>query len=175
MVIKHINAERTIIDLKKDLKMFCLLIKNKDCVIESLQEILEPERFFLDNFIPMSTLDSSLLLAIKSVKNGGTIIEKKEHENKYNRTKELYSDLKHHVGIVDCECSMEEWYLKDIVSKLTIEFLINSDKDKLNNFPDFDSWDCLYFILEDDMDERENDRKESENILLISIGMVIRN
>ena len=69
MVIKHINAERTIIDLKKDLKMFCLLIKNKDCVIESLQEILEPERFFLDNFIPMSTLYSSLWLAIESVKN----------------------------------------------------------------------------------------------------------
>ena len=143
--------------------MFCLLSKNKDCVIESLQETSEPERFFLDNFIPMSTLDSSLLLAIKSVKNGGTIIEKKEHENKYNRTKELYSDLKHHVGIVDCECSMEEWYLKDIVSKLTIEFLINYDSDKLHIFPDFVCWGHLYTTIEDAMDEEfEDDQNESE-------------
>ena len=56
----------------------------------------------------MSTLDSSLLLEIESVKNGVIIIDNKEHENKYNKTKKLYSDLKNHVGIVDCECSMEE-------------------------------------------------------------------
>ena len=68
----------------------CLLSQKKNYVIESLQETLEPERFFLDNFIPMSTLDSSLLLEIESVKNGGTIIENKEHENKYNKTKKLY-------------------------------------------------------------------------------------
>ena len=59
--------------------------------------------------------------------------------------------------------------------KVTIKFLINYDSDKLNIFPDFYSWDYLYFILKDDMDEREDDQKESENILLISIGMVIRN
>ena len=116
-----------------------------------------------------------MLLAIKSVKNGVTILDNKEHENKYNKTKKLYSDLKNHVGIVDCECLMEEWYLKDIVSKLTIKFLINYDSDKLNIFPDFDCWDWLYTILEDDMDEIENYKKESENILLLSIGMVIRN
>ena len=38
MVIKHINAERPINDFKKDLNIFCLLSKMKDCVIESLQE-----------------------------------------------------------------------------------------------------------------------------------------
>ena len=138
------------------------IIKKKDCVIESLQETSEPERFFLDNFIPMSTLDSSLLLEIESVKNGVTIINNMEHENKYNKTKKSYSDLNNHVGIVDCECSMEEWYLKYIVSKLTIKFLINYDSDKLNIFPDFDSWDCLYTIFEDDMDEIKNDKMESE-------------
>ena len=159
MVIKHINAERTIIDFKQDLRMFCLLIKNKDCVIESLQEILEPERFFLDNFIPISTLDSSLLLEIESVKNGDTIIDNKEHENKYNKTKKIYRELKVHVGNVDCECSMEEFYLKDIVSKLIIEFLINYDSDKLYIFPDFLCWDYLYTILEDNMDEMENDQE----------------
>ena len=77
MVIKYINAERPIKDLKKDLNMFCLLSKKKDCVIESLQETSEPERFFLDNFIPMSTLDSSLLLKIDSVKNRVTTIDHK--------------------------------------------------------------------------------------------------
>ena len=117
--------------------MFCLLSKMKDCVIESLQQTSEPERFFLDNFIPMSTLDNSLLLEIESVKNGDTIIDNKEHENKYNKTKKLYRELKNHVSNVDCECSMEEWYLKVIVSKLTIEFLINYDSDKLYIFPDF--------------------------------------
>ena len=71
--------------------------------------------------------------------------------------KKLYSDLKNHVGIVDCEYSMEEWYLKDIVSKRTIKFLINYGSDKLNIFPEFDSWDYLYCILKDDMDEREDD------------------
>ena len=49
----------------------------KDCVIESLQQTSEPERFFLDNFIPMSTLDSSLLLKIDSVKNRVTTIDNK--------------------------------------------------------------------------------------------------
>ena len=142
---------------KKDLKMFCLSSKKKDCVVD-LQETLEPERFFLDNFIPMSTLESSLLLQIDSVTNGHTVIEVKEHENKYNKTKKLYSDLKNHVGIVDCECSMEEWYLKDIVSKLTIEFLINYDSDKSHTFPDIECWDWLYDILEHDMDEMENDK-----------------
>ena len=65
-----------------------------------------------------------------------TIIDNKEHENKYNKTKKLYSDLKNHVEFVDCECSMEEWYLKDILSKLTIKSLINYDSDELNIFPD---------------------------------------
>ena len=155
-IIKHINAERPIHDFKKDLKMFCLLSKNKDCVVD-LQETLEPERFFLDNFIPMSTLESSLLLQIESVTNGDTVIEVKEHENKYNKTKKLYSALKNHVGSVDCECSMEEWYLKDIVSKLTIEFLINYDSDKLHIFPDFVCWGCLYTTIEDVMDEMEDE------------------
>ena len=170
-----INAERPIKDFKKDLKIFCLLSRKKDCVIESLQETSEPERFFLDNFIPMSTLDSSLLLEIESVKNGDTVIDNKEHENKYNKTKNLYQELKNHVDNVDCECAMEVWHLKDIVSKLTIEFLINYDSDKLYIFPEFDSWDCLYTTLEDDMDEIDNDKEVSENIFLISIGMVIRN
>ena len=42
MVIKHINAERKIMDLKIDLRIFYLLSKKKDCVIESLQETSEP-------------------------------------------------------------------------------------------------------------------------------------
>ena len=108
IVIKHINAERTIIDFKQDLRMFCLSSKKKDCVIESLQETSEPKRFFLDNFIPISTFDSSLLLEIESVKNGVTIIDNKEHENKYNKTKKLYSVLRNDVVNLDCECPMEE-------------------------------------------------------------------
>ena len=83
------------------------IIKKKYFVIESLQETSEPERFFLENFISISTLDSSLMLEIESVKNGVTIIDNKEHENKYNKTKKLYRDLKNHVDIVDCECLME--------------------------------------------------------------------
>ena len=78
-----------------------------------------------------------MLLEIEPVKNRETIIDNKEHENKYNKTKKLYSDLKNHVGNVDCECSMEEWYLKDIVSKLTIKFIINYDLDDTYIFPDF--------------------------------------
>ena len=62
------------------------------------------------------------MLEIESVRNGVTIIDKTEHDKKYNITKKLYRDLKNHVGNVDCECSMEESYLKGIVSKLTIKF-----------------------------------------------------
>ena len=102
--------------------MFCLLIKKKDCVIESVKWISEPERFFLENFIAKSTLDSCLMLEIKSVRNGVTIIDNKEHDKKYIITKQLYSDLMNHAGNIDCECSMEERYLKVIVSKLTIKF-----------------------------------------------------
>ena len=109
-------------DFKKELKLFYLLIKKKYCEIESVEDISEPERFFLDTFISIQTLDISLTLEIESVQNGLTIIDKKEHDQKYNKTKKLYSDLKIHVGNVDCECSIEEWHLKDIVSKLTIKF-----------------------------------------------------
>ena len=52
--------------------------------------------------------------------------------------------------------------MKDIVSKLTIKFLINYDSDKLNIFPEFDCWDYLYLILENNMNKMEDDRKESE-------------
>ena len=47
MVIKHIITERKIMDCKKDLKTFCLFSQKKDCVIESLQEISEPELFII--------------------------------------------------------------------------------------------------------------------------------
>ena len=60
------------------------------------------------------------------------------------------------------------------MSKLTIKFLINYDLDNLNIFTKFDCWDWLYLILENNIDEMEDDRKDSENILLISIGRVIR-
>ena len=48
------------------------------------------------------------------------------------------------------------------MSKLTIKFLINYDSDKLNIFPEFDYWDCLYTTLENDIDEMENDQHDSE-------------
>ena len=80
------NTDRTIMDLKKELKIFYLLIKKEDCVIESVKEISEPERLFLDNFISISILDSCLILEIESVRNGVTIIDNKEHGKKYNIT-----------------------------------------------------------------------------------------
>ena len=91
--------------------MFCLLIKKKDCVIDFVKEISDPERLFLDNFISISTWDSCLTLEIESVRNGVKIIDNKEHDKTYNKTKKLYNDLNNHVGNignVDCECSMEE-------------------------------------------------------------------
>ena len=57
---------------------------------------------------------------------------------------------------------MEEWYLKDIVSKLTITFLINYDLDKTYIFPHFDCWELLYCILQEDLQETEDDQNESK-------------
>ena len=57
---------------------------------------------------------------------------------------------------------MEEWYLKDIVSKLTITFLINHDLDKTYIFPHFDCWELLYCILQEDLQETEDDHHESK-------------
>ena len=54
-------------DFKKELKLFYLLIKKKYCEIESVEDISEPERFFLDTFISIQTLDISLTLEIESV------------------------------------------------------------------------------------------------------------
>ena len=53
---------------------------------------------------------------------------------------------------------MEKWYLKDIMSKLTITFLINYDLDKNFIFPDLDSWLMLYYIIQDVLHETEDDQ-----------------
>ena len=47
------------------------------------------------------------------------------------------------------------------VSKLTIKFLINDDLDKTYIFPDFNSWQMLYCIVEDFLQETEDDQHES--------------
>ena len=44
------------------------------------------------------------------------------------------------------------------VSKLTIKFLINDDLDKTYIFPDFNSWQMLYCIVEDVLQETEDDQ-----------------
>ena len=54
-------------------------------------------------------------------------IDKKEHDKKCKITKKLYLYLKNHAGNVDYDYSMEEWYFKYIVSKLTIKYLIYYD------------------------------------------------
>ena len=64
----------------------------------------------------------------------------------WNLTKKLYIDLKKHIGNVHCDCSIEEWYLVDIVSKLTIKFLIDYDLDNTYIFIDFDCWNMVYCI-----------------------------
>ena len=79
-------------NFKQELKSYCLLIKK--------------ENFFLDNFISILTLDRCLKSEIESIKNGMTIIEKKEHDKKYKTTNKLYIDLKNYIGNVNCECSM---------------------------------------------------------------------
>ena len=48
---------------------------------------------------------------------------------------------------------MEEWYLKKIVSDLTIKFLIDYNIDTNFIFPEFDSWEILYYILGEDDDQ----------------------
>ena len=48
------------------------------------------------------------------------------------------------------------------MSKLIIKFLINYDSAKLIIFPDFESWNWLYLILENNMDETEDDQNESQ-------------
>ena len=147
-------------DFKQEFKSYCLLIKIKYCVKYSGRKIIKPEPFFLDNFISIATLDCCFNLEIKSIRNGVTIIDKKEHE-KCDLTKKLYIDLKKYVGNVDCDCSMKEWNLKDIMSKLTINFLRNYDFDKIYILLEFDSWQILYCIVQDNLQETEDDEHVS--------------
>ena len=76
-----ITSKSTILDFKQEFKSYCLLIKIKYCVKYSGRKIIKPEPFFLDNFISIATLDCCFNLEIKSIRNGVTIIDKKEHEN----------------------------------------------------------------------------------------------
>ena len=62
---------------------------------------------------------------------------------------------------------MEERYLKDIVSKLTIKFLVNYDLDKTYIFPHFDCWEILYYILQEYLQETEDDQNESKQYRVI--------
>ena len=56
---------------------------------------------------------------------------------------------------------MEEWYLKDMMSKLTIKFLIAYDLDNIYIFSDFDYQKVLYYIIQDDLQETEDDQNDS--------------
>ena len=77
-------------------------------------------------------------------------INENDYEKKCQITKQLYINLKRHVGNVSIDFSMEEWYLKKIVSDLTIKFLIDYNTDNNYIFPDFSCWKMLYTIVGDD-------------------------
>ena len=56
---------------------------------------------------------------------------------------------------------MKEWNLKDIMSKLTINFLRNYDFDKIYILLEFDSWQILYCIVQNNLQETEDDEHVS--------------
>ena len=69
--------------------------------------------------------------------------------------KKTYRKLTTHFKIPDTCCTSNEWYLKYIVSELTIQYLIFHDNnakgeklDKDLHFPDWNCWDYFYNSIE---------------------------
>ena len=126
-----VNDTRLISISKKELQSFCLLIRKED-----VEEVKIPDEMFLDNFISISALNYSLDSEIIN----NNFMDLEEHENNLNKTKTLFKSMSNHFGKIDCNCSMDEWFLKNIVSKLTIKLLIDYDEDEKYQFPNMDCW-----------------------------------
>ena len=78
-----------------------------------------------------------------------------------------YDKLRKHFNKPDTCCTSSEWYLKSIVSELTIQYLIFNDKnakgEKLDEDHQFPAWSCsnsFYDSIGEHLYDEEDDMKE---------------
>ena len=157
-----LTVNHTVYDIRIEIHNFCLLIKRfsndsntkdnkfKDQSLipynnlKSVDEI-SSESYFYDS-IPISKFETSFLKFVTETKEEKYQTEPTHHEKNCKIIFETYQKLNKYFKTPDIYCTFSEWYLKYIVSELTIQYLIFYDKngkgEKLDVAHQFPDWTC---------------------------------
>ena len=135
-----LTVNHTIHDIRIEIHKFCLLIKRfsndsntKDNKVndqsltphnnlKSVDEI-SSKSYFYDS-ISMSTFETSFLNFVTETKEGKYQIDPTHHEKNCKKMYKTYQKMQTYFKKPDLYCTSSEWYLKYIVSELTIQYLI---------------------------------------------------
>ena len=117
--------------------------------IDNVDDILSDSYFF--DSISLSDFETSFYKYVAKTNKEIYTIDSELHHTNCNIMKKHLWYIKTNFNKPDTCCTSSEWYLKSIVSKLTIQYLIFYDKnvkgkklDEEHQFPDWNCWKYVY-------------------------------
>ena len=133
--------------------------------IDNVDDIPSDSYFF--DSISLSDFETSFYKYVAETNKGIYIIDLELQHKNCDIMNNTYGKLRKHFNKPDTCCTSSEWYLKSIVSELTIQYLISYDNnakgeklDEDHQFPDWSCWDSLYDSIGEHLLDDEEDMKE---------------